>query len=99
MNLNDLIETAIKYDACENSIKKIRKYKTFEEASQDKEAPLWCYWYALTVIQGRWNQGEPIILLSSTWSYFYAKHIIKGRWEEAENIIRTTDVKPLYELL
>lgn len=91
MNLNELIETAIKYDACENSINRLKKYETFEEAIQDKFAPSWCYWYTWNVIKGRWEPGEKVILKSSAYSYMYALNIIKGRWEPGEPIIFKND--------
>ena len=59
-----------------------------------KKSPRLAYYYARKIIEGRWSEGEPIILKSPYWSYEYACNIInKGhvnnmvRWEEAEPII------------
>jgi len=45
------------------------------------------YWYALYVIKGRWELGEPAISKDAGYSYFYARHVIEGRWELGEPVI------------
>ena len=57
--------------------------------------PRFIYIHALSVIKGRWPEGEVIILKDSKWAkdpkwaYLYARDIIKGQWPEAEAIIAT----------
>lgn len=87
MNLNELIDTAIKHGACENVINKLRTYNTFEDAAKDEKAPYYVFWYAEKVINGRWEECEYVILMSVEYSYYYAKDVIKSRWVEAEPII------------
>jgi len=53
------------------------------------EDPTLAYWYALNVIEGRWEEAEPYIMKSPADAYWYAKDVIKGRWPEAEHIIMT----------
>jgi hypothetical protein len=51
--------------------------------------PTAAYIYALEIVKGRWEQGEPVIMSESYWSYCYTRNIIKCRWEQAEPIIVT----------
>ena len=52
-----------------------------------KNDPLWAYFYAKYIIEGRWTEGEEIIK-TSKYSCDYAKNVIKDRWIEAEEYIK-----------
>jgi len=39
----------------------------------------WSFLYALYVIKGRWELGEPVISKNAEYSYFYAQDVIRGR--------------------
>ena len=54
-----------------------------------KNDPLWAYFYAKYIIEGRWTEGEEIIK-TSKYSCDYAKNIIKGRWTEGEESIKSS---------
>ena len=89
MNLSKLISKAEENGACQEELDKLLSFNSIEEALKSNKAPYWCYWYAAEVIQGRWIEGEPVILTSARYSYWYALDVIKGRWLEAEPIILT----------
>lgn len=75
MNLNELIQNAIKHDACEKEIKRIKKYKTFKGACKHTNAPYWCCWYAVHVLNGRWKEAEPIIFSDTSYKKVYCDYI------------------------
>lgn len=87
MNLNELIVKATTAGACDLHMNILKKYKTFKNAARDENAAYWCYWYAQNVVEGRWYDGEPIILTSPEFCYAYALYITKGRWKEGEKTI------------
>ena len=67
--------------------------KRAKEAIKD---PGEAYWYAHTVIGGRWCQAELTIMKDHEYALDYALYVIKGRWPEAESVIMT-DPKWAYE--
>jgi len=42
----------------------------------------YAYFYAGTVIKGRWIEAEDLIMTNIRMSYFYAKNIIRGKLPE-----------------
>lgn len=53
--------------------------------------PSLLYHYALNVIQGRWEEAEPIISTDVEIAYEYAKNILKGRFPAAEHLFTDID--------
>jgi hypothetical protein len=53
--------------------------------------------YAMQVIQGRWLEAEPRILMHPTAALLYAKDVIRGRWPEAEPIIKEKGSWAMYK--
>ncbi len=45
------------------------------------------YWYAITIIKGRFTEGEQAIASDPNDAYLYAKYVIKGRFPEGEPAI------------
>jgi len=45
------------------------------------------YLYTSNVIEGRWPEAEPYIMLDPLLAYSYAYDVIQGRWPEAEPYI------------
>jgi len=83
-DLQEMLKIARDHGACSEEIRRIRQFNTVEEAMQHSYAPFWCYWYAISVIKGRWEAGEPVIMWSSRYIYHYAKFVLKKRWKEGE---------------
>ena len=50
------------------------------------------YYYASTVIFGRFIEAEPVIMKSAYYAFCYAQNIIKDRWIEAEPYITENDI-------
>ena len=94
--LQEMIEEAKLANACSNNIELVSKYSTIEEASEDPDAPFWCYWYADRVVGGRVPELEYIIAKELQFSYNYAVHILKGRFIEGEEIIKTSPISIYY---
>ena len=49
--------------------------------------PAAAYYYAYSVLKGRWRGGEKTLAEHPQWAYEYAHNVIKGRWPEAEPYI------------
>ena len=90
LNLKELIEQAEEHNACADALAFLQSCSSMEEVLASKNAPEYAYWYACNVINGRWEEAEPIILTDGYWAYWYARDVIKGRWVEAEPIILTS---------
>jgi len=60
------------------------------------KSPERAYYYAINIVKGRWEKGEPIIMQSPEYAYDYAKNIIKGRWKEAEPCIMKNSAEWTY---
>ena len=45
--------------------------------------PEYSIWYALEVIEGKFEEAEHIIMNNAESGYLYAKEILKCRWIEA----------------
>ena len=54
------------------------------------------YHYALWVLKGRFELGEPIIATDSIYSYRYARDALKGRFELGEPVIATSALYSYY---
>lgn len=53
-----------------------------------KKSPQYAYNYALDVIKGRWEEGEPIIMKNPSYACWYAEDVLKCRWYDAEQHIK-----------
>lgn len=53
-------------------------------------SPRLAYTYALSVLHGRFPQGEQTIVKNPWHALCYAKDIIKGRWPDGETTIKST---------
>lgn len=93
LNESEIADELYKYGANGESPDRIRQYLINRYGSLDKaEAdiiwdPVAAYYYALSVLKGRWAAAEPIIKQYPGWAYYYASDVIDGRWPEAEPYI------------
>lgn len=52
-----------------------------------RRSPKLAFYYAYSILQARWPEGETTIIKDTTWSYQYARNVMRRRWPEAEPII------------
>ena len=89
-NLQELIANAEKAGACQDVLNTLKKFSSVVELLKDstpQDLASWACWYAIEVIEGRWEEAEPMIASDPYSAYLYARFIIEGRWVEAESII------------
>jgi len=79
------IEKARKAGACKGTLKQLPA--TWKEFTQHEDAPDWCYWYAEHVIQGRFPEGEAIIIKDPSCACQYELDVVQGHWPEGADAI------------
>ena len=58
-----------------------------ELESRFSSYPKYAYRYARDVIEGRFEEAEPVIARDAYYAYYYARDVIKDRFHEAEPVI------------
>jgi len=57
------------------------------ERAQSSSEPSWAVNYASDIIEGRFEEAEPVILKEPHWAYLYAANVLHARWSAAEKVI------------